>query len=146
MAVLLGRMWPWHGEGMVPFTAQVGQCVGEEGLCAALEWRAVNMGVERRCGREVWGCQTCFYTLWVLGPCHGAGQGMGCSSWGPEMGKRPVLDPSLDLKPGTGCQALRAGVAHAGAALAGPCPMAARGDAGDKVPPHCPPRLCRPGR
>lgn len=42
MAVLLGGMWLWHREGMVLCTAQVGQCVRGEGLCAALELCAVN--------------------------------------------------------------------------------------------------------
>lgn len=146
VAVLPGRLCLRHGEGMVPCTAQAGRSVCEEGLFAVPEQCAVNMGAEWRCGGEVWGYQTCFHAPWAPGHCHGARQGMGCFSWDPEMGKCPVLAPSPDPKPGTGCQALQAGMAHPGATPAGPCPMAVQGDAGDKVPPRCPPRLCRPGR
>jgi len=125
---------------------QVGWSAYEEGLHAAPRWHTGNMGTEWRCGGEVWESQTCFCAPWVPGPCHGAGQGMRCFLRDPKMGKRPVLAPTLDPKPGTGFQSLRAGVAHPGAAPAGLCRTAARGGAGDHVPPRCPPRLRWPGR
>lgn len=57
VAVLPGRMWPWHGEGMVPYTDTDRMVCVKEGQCAALERCAINMGAEWRRGGEVGGAR-----------------------------------------------------------------------------------------
>lgn len=119
---------------------------GWDGLCArrvcvqrAPKQRAVNMGAEWRRGREVWGSQTCSHTPWAPGPCHGTRQGTGCFLWGPEMGKCPVLVSCLDPKPGTGCQALRDGMAHPSAGPGTSLPHGSAGRCWGQVPSPLPP-------
>lgn len=139
-----GRSWLQRGQdvtegrgGVMPCAPQ-GECCMEGGEGHVWFRRGVwwPWAYSRR-GGEGWGCQTCLHAPWVPAPCHSEGQSMGCPAW--VLGRaNPQPQPQpWPPRPAHGAR-LPEPYGHPAAALAGQCPTAARGRAGDKAPPSAP--------
>lgn len=125
--------------GVMPCAPQGGCCMeGGEGHVWFRRGVWWPWAYSRR-GGEGWGCQTCLHAPWVPAPCHSEGQSMGCPAWvlgraNPQPQPQPQPWPP---RPAHGAR-LPEPYGHPAAALAGQCPAAARGRAGDKAPPSAP--------